>query len=225
MFLGWVVLPIATAVFRYCLVWLIGAIGIVIMVCLAAVGLGLLVALGGVALGLIPVAASLLAFGAVIHFSVRVCQHYWTAYGYPYFFAEHIRQAKAAEVRERAEHEADIVRRQREAEARADRVFADLEKGVRFGEPLPDARKLKQETTEDGGEVKISFSPDYLMPQRRVLEIYCLPLLRTDYAILGLVIRTAEGKDDHYERLGTFTSSLHELMKLPCSPDKGFLLV
>jgi hypothetical protein len=119
-------------------------------------------------------------------------------------------------------------RRQREAQARADRVFADLEKGVRFDEPKV-SRMERLPTGEDVEYVNVEFFSDLVLPARQVIDVFWLPLLRTDSRtdsrISGLVVKAVEGGDKRYERLGTFETGLDEMTKLPCPlENEEFLL-
>jgi hypothetical protein len=125
-------------------------------------------------------------------------------------------------------HEEDMRRRQREAEERADRVFADLERGVRFEDPMSLAgagRKLNQTATEDT-PVKIYLRSDFRLSDRQVMEVFVLPVLRKGKRVSGLVVCLVGLSGDRYERLGTFEMSDTEVAKFPHPKgDVEFLLV
>ncbi|EEU44543.1 uncharacterized protein NECHADRAFT_85196 [Fusarium vanettenii 77-13-4] len=205
--------------------WVLLVIGtpILFVLAVAAFGLaiGLAAAIAGLAIVVVPV-------GAALYFSVRFCSNCWTMYLYPYFFAEHIRREEAARVREKMAHEEDMRRRQRKAEERAERVFADLERGVRFEDPMSlveAGRKLNQNATEDM-PVKIYLRSDFLLSDRQVMEVFVLPVLRKGKSVEGLVVCLVGLSGDRYERLGTFEMSDTEVAKFPHPKgDVRFLLV
>jgi hypothetical protein len=125
-------------------------------------------------------------------------------------------------------HEEDMRRRQREAEERAERVFADLEKGVRFEDPIPSAGigpELNQTPTEDR-PTNIYLRSDFRLPNRQVIEVFVLPVLCMEKSVSGLVVCLIGPSGDRYERIGTFGMSDIEVAKFP-HPKKNveFILV
>ncbi|KAL2677320.1 hypothetical protein Neosp_011089 [[Neocosmospora] mangrovei] len=212
--------------------WVLLVIGTPILLALALAALGLAVAALGLAIGLAAAIAGLaivvVPVGAALYYSVRFSSNCWTMYLYPYFFAEHIRREEAARVREKMAHEEDMLRRQRKAEERAERVFADLERGVQFEDPMSlieAGGKLNQNATEDT-PVKIYLRSDFLLSDRQVMEVFVLPVLRKGKSVEGLVVCLVGLSGDRYERLGTFEMSDTEVAKFPHPEgDVRFLLV
>ncbi|KAK0633927.1 heterokaryon incompatibility protein-domain-containing protein [Immersiella caudata] len=124
----------------------------------------------------------------------------------------------------RSTHETEMRRRQREAEARAERVFADLDRGVKFEDPLEMEKKNRKETPPEviiKEYLKGEAYMDYLMPRREVFDVFFLPLLGAS----GLLIREVD--EGQYERIGMFSGwGEREIAKLPWPEERGeFLLV
>jgi hypothetical protein len=128
------------------------------------------------------------------------------------------------ETRKYLAHKADMKRRQQAAEARAERVFADLARGVVFEDPL-EIEKRRREKRPPKPIVKeylnIRTIMDFLMPRRKVLDVFLLPVIGNS----GLVVREVD--EGRYERIGMFPQIGDvEIGKLPRSQEQvEFLLV
>ncbi|KAI0512606.1 hypothetical protein F5B22DRAFT_648458 [Xylaria bambusicola] len=120
---------------------------------------------------------------------------------------------------ERARHEEDSRRRREETEARTQRVFEDLERGVKFQEMEEDSAEdaLQPELSDVKVTEGMMFSFDAPMARSCVIHVYCLPVIRADSEIFGLLLHPAAGAANHYERLGIFrlpSTQLHQLHQL-----------
>jgi len=121
-------------------------------------------------------------------------------------------------------HEVDMRRRQRIAEARAERVFADLARGVKFEDPLEAGKRKRKQTPSEPiikEYLKIRTIVDFLMARREVLDVFLLPVV----GVSGLVVREVD--EGRYERIGMFSQAADvEMGKLPWPKEPGeFLLV
>lgn len=130
------------------------------------------------------------------------------------------RARKQEEVDQRWHREQAILSRQRDrANARAQRLFDNLERGVPLEsrETYPDAQS----------PLTAIISLDQLLPQRPALnEVFCLPVIKTAQRTSGPLLRRSQDKNDQYSRLGIFDLDSDELSKLP--PSRGmdtFVLV
>ncbi len=141
--------------------------------------------------------------------------------------SERVRRPKSGREHDKTEHEAEMQRRQREAEARADRVFAELEKGFLFEDSLDGASTLVEISTDGVGYVKVDCSLDFALPSRRVLDVFCVPLFRAGVELTGLIVQVAEGEGERkcYERIGVFETTEEEIDKLGLYEHEVFLLV
>lgn len=116
-------------------------------------------------------------------------------------------------------------RRQKVAEARAERVFADLARGVKFEELT--INKARTGPVEVSEYLEILTFVDFTLPQRVVLDVFLLPVLGSSENVSGLIVRPKVGRNGRYERVGMFSGSWEkQLVKLPF-PDEpeSFLLV
>jgi hypothetical protein len=113
--------------------------------------------------------------------------------------------------------QAELSRRRDEVEARAQKMFDDLERGI----PLP------SHETQDNSPIIATISLDEPPPRLTTLtEISCLPLIKAAHRTYGLLLQRSQDPDDHYARLGTFELDSNQLNKLPQSPGvETFLLV
>ncbi|KAK1752664.1 heterokaryon incompatibility protein-domain-containing protein [Echria macrotheca] len=216
------------------LMWVFIVLAIPLAIAALVIALALVVAAAGIALGLIPVAAILYGLFELLVVIDRVGYTLWTTQLYPRLFAARIRAEAEERVRARAEHEADMLRRQRVAEERAARVFADLEKGVRFEDPLAGQGTRRGGKADDDEDVLFSFYSDFKLPRSEVIDVFCLPLVRETGkmgagdvygGVRGLVLRLVEGTEDQYERMGVFGPSHDGIMQLPPGEEREFLLV
>ncbi|KAJ8130589.1 hypothetical protein O1611_g3038 [Lasiodiplodia mahajangana] len=107
------------------------------------------------------------------------------------------------ERRKRVTYEVDFRRRQREVEARTQRVFEDLERGVKFQEIEEDLIERKHVSGIKNIQDAICFL-DTPMDKSCVTHVLCLPVIRASGETSGLLVHPAAGKAGHYERLGTF---------------------
>ncbi|KAK4451245.1 hypothetical protein QBC34DRAFT_401563 [Podospora aff. communis PSN243] len=135
-----------------------------------------------------------------------------------------LKPAMTPEMRQHLAHKADMKRRQQAAEARAERVFADLARGVVFEDPLEVEKRKRKErplTPIVMEYLDIRTNMDFLMPRREVLDVFLLPVIDES----GLVVREVD--EGRYERIGMFSQAAEvELRKLPWSKEPvEFLLV
>ncbi len=92
------------------------------------------------------------------------------------FSSDRIRLVEGGRERDRATHEAGLQGRQQAAEARADRVFSDLEKGMRFEDLLAEGSSSVGRPSDEAVCVKIVFSSDLILPSRHVLDVFVFRL-------------------------------------------------
>ncbi|KAK4447255.1 heterokaryon incompatibility protein-domain-containing protein [Podospora aff. communis PSN243] len=211
-----------------------------ILLCLA-VALG--VAALGLAVALAAIAVAVILPPAVVCFGAWSCMRVWSEYLHPRLFPHRVLAAEAAEQRARerakAAHEEDMRRRQRVAEERAERVFAGLERGVKFkgitpvpargttgaqvsgggrGERTAEMHQIDLRKTspgEKGGVVfRMTMTSDFRLPEVRVLDVYVLPVKDMGGTVNGLVVQPVRGVVGQYQRLGTFSTSRAMIEKL-----------
>jgi len=146
-------------------------------------------------------------------------------YVYPYFFSGRIHQEELARAQQQAVHEQDLLRKQRAAEEKAQRVFDGLQKGVMFEEPV--TKEVSDGNEEDAALNGTFLRSDFRLPTRQKIEIFILPmLLSREGRVRGLVVRLVERTSNQYKRLGTFDTSINEITKLPPKKaDEEFLLL
>ncbi|KAK3394998.1 heterokaryon incompatibility protein-domain-containing protein [Podospora didyma] len=116
--------------------------------------------------------------------------------------------------------------KRKEAAARAERIFADIEKGV-FPPPTnPEDLEMKStRETEEGkkseetGFLWAGCVLDAILPGDQMLDVFLLPVMQGDPAT-GLVLRMVKGTTDHYERVGVFDARPEDLLKLPQTAEK-----
>jgi len=147
-------------------------------------------------------------------------------YLYPRLFPHHILAAEAARERAKARHKEDMRRRQRVAEERAERVFADLEKGAKFEDGISSAADTQvkgsgggqgEKTGNGEGEVvfRMTMTSDFRLPEVRVLDVYVLPVMEEGgLTVNGLVVQPVRGAVGQHQRLGTFSTSRAMIAKL-----------
>lgn len=106
-------------------------------------------------------------------------------------------------------------RRRRTAEARAERVFADLARGIKFEEPVK-THRVRTGPAEAIEYLELLTFVDFILPQRVVLDVFLLPVLGSSNDVSGLIVRPKVGRSGRYERIGMFSgASVKELEKLP----------
>ena len=121
-------------------------------------------------------------------------------------------------------------RKREEAAARAERIFADIEKGV-F--PPPNEREdldmkrvadTEGKNTEETGFLWAGCVLDAILPGDQMVDVFVLPVMQGD-PTTGLVLRLVEGTTDHYERVGVFDARPEELLKLPQTAESVRILL
>ncbi|KAK4224651.1 heterokaryon incompatibility protein-domain-containing protein [Podospora fimiseda] len=187
-----------------------------LILALFIVALGLAIAVASVALGVaaacVGVAIALVPIGAAVFYSSKLLSHFYWTHLYPRIYADRLSREAAERARERTAHEEEMLRRQRVAEEKAQRVFEDLEKGVIFEDPK--SKRLSKANQDGDKPLKMSLNSDFRLPSRQVIEVFVLPILQEVDIVWGLMVQVAKDSSDQYERLGTFQTTKEEIAKL-----------